>query len=790
MTAGRRSPSQHLAAGKEGPVRRAIAILLLVLGAAVAVFSQSRGGLPDSALPAPLGVNIHFTGEPKAELDLIKEAGFRLARMDMFWEQVERRPGAYDFAAYDALVAGLTRRSIRPLFILDYGNPLYDRADGKTLSPHTPEGQDAYARFCAAAAAHFRGKRIIWELWNEPNGFWTPRPNADDYASMALAAARAMRQADPTCTLIAPGVSGFDPRFVEHVLSRGLLTYLDAVSVHPYRDSPPETALPEFRRLRQLIDRYAEPGRQVPFACSEWGYSAAGMSEEQQGQYLARQWLTNLMAGSRLSIWYDWKNDGTDPKEKEHQFGTVQHDLRPKPAHRAAKALTQALSAYRFARRLEMGRPEDFVLLFTRGDMQALALWTTGSPDELYLPRGAIVDRATSWLGEAVGVVPRPAGPAVPLGPGPTYVRLKGASEELSVQAGWQATLESTSVDGGAQGAVRMAVSVRNPTGRPLPVAARVAAPSLLEGGWSTPVPPTVAAKQTVRLEWRGTWPLRAEQEVTVPVHLRLGRYSGRESVTFEVRNALWPEFRRRSDRVELLLHNRSREPFSGEVRLGMGAGEVRHPVRLAAGEALTTLKLAATAAPSRGGGLYDLRGTFLAPIELQRWQVVPVEPGGSSEWQVHVDGSPQVAPRQAQVSVTTAPGTDPPFRHALKCDFDLGRGWKFLRISPRQPPALEPGARRLGMWVYGDGAGGSVRCRFTDSRDQTFQPSAGEPVAWEGWRWVSMPLDGREAGFWGGPADGEVHGPVRWDSLLVFDPLGEAPRRGTLYFTGLTVEY
>jgi hypothetical protein len=216
----------------------------------------------------------------------------------------------------------------------------------------------------------------------------------------------------------------------------------------------------------------------------------------------------------------------------------------------------------------------------------------------------------------------------------------------------------------------------------------------------------------------------------------------------------------------------------------------VRRPVRLAHGERSTTVQLDPLRGERISGGLYDVRGQFVVPMEIDRVQPIPVEPPTSQGWRLHVDGSPEVQPREATLTVTEAPGADAPFPTAVRCDFDLGRGWKFLRVTLPQPPPLGPEPKRLGMWVYGDGAGGSIRCRYTDSQGQTFQPAAAEPVAWTGWRWISMPLDGREASFWGGPADGIVHGPVRWDTLLLFDPLGEAPRRGTLYFTGLTVEY
>jgi hypothetical protein len=225
------------------------------------------------------------------------------------------------------------------------------------------------------------------------------------------------------------------------------------------------------------------------------------------------------------------------------------------------------------------------------------------------------------------------------------------------------------------------------------------------------------------------------------------------------------------------------RLPDDGLVRKGGGAQRGAGPRAAGAG-----------VAPRRGfdlkGGLYDLRDQFILPLEIRRVQPIPVEQPDGKGWRVHVDGASGIQPREAALTVTQSPGTDPPFPRAVRCDFDLGRGWKFLRVTLPEPPAPGPEPKRLGMWIHSDGGGGSIRCRFTDSRGQTFQPAARSAVTWTGWRWISLPLDGRQAGFWGGPADGIVRGPTRWDTLFLFDPVGEAPRRGTLYFTGLTVEY
>ena len=99
--------------------------------------------------------------------------------------------------------------------------------------------------------------------------------------------------------------------------------------------------------------------------------------EERQAQYLARQWLSNLSEGVRLSIWYDWHEDGTDPKDTEHHFGTVRYDYAPKPAFLAAQALTQALGGYRFVKRLPLASHDDYLLLFAAAPPSK---WPRGRP--------------------------------------------------------------------------------------------------------------------------------------------------------------------------------------------------------------------------------------------------------------------------------------------------------------------------------------------------------------------------------------------------------------------------
>jgi len=248
------------------------------------------GEIPEPVIPAGVGVNIHFVTGHERDLDLIAAARFRFVRMDFGWSATETAKGEYRWSEYESLLANLEQRGMRAILILDYSNPLYEQevtstnplthqTHRTTASPQHEESVAAFAKWSAAAAQHFHGRHALWELWNEPNiDFWSPKPDVRQYSTLALAAAKAIRQIDPSATIIGPASSGFPWEFLETFFQSGILEYLDAVSVHPYREPKrsPETATVDYQKLRALIDRYKPIPRKgsIPILSGEWGYSS------------------------------------------------------------------------------------------------------------------------------------------------------------------------------------------------------------------------------------------------------------------------------------------------------------------------------------------------------------------------------------------------------------------------------------------------------------------------------------------------------------------------------------
>ena len=367
--------------------------ILLVAG------SLSAADLPGPILPQGVGVNIHFARGHERDLDLIAAAGFKFVRMDFGWAGIEREKGKYDWSAYDELTANLEKRGLRAIYILDYSNALYEETalsknpitgqeHKDTASPQHPESVEAFARWAAAAAKHFKDSRIIWEIWNEPNiTFWKPKPDVKQYTALALATAKAVREADPNATIIGPATSEVPVKFLEEFFAAGALAQLDAVSVHPYRSykKSPETAAEDYAKLRTLIEHYAPTPEKkgMPIISGEWGYSTfgKGVTLETQAAFAVRQQLANLLAGVPISIWYDWKNDGPDPNEREHNFGVVANDLKPKPAYSALQTMMRELNGFRIERRLKTDNTNDVLLLLTHSSgTRKLAAWTA-EPD-------------------------------------------------------------------------------------------------------------------------------------------------------------------------------------------------------------------------------------------------------------------------------------------------------------------------------------------------------------------------------------------------------------------------
>jgi polysaccharide biosynthesis protein PslG len=438
--------------------RRLLALSALVLPIAVGPSSTFAGSMSEFRIRAPLsgalplsvglqplsdaqhpkfpplvvgnnwGVNVH--GAAEADLDMIAALGLKFVRIDLTWEVTEKAPGVYDFAAYDVMARQLRARGLRPVFILNYSNPLYVKPVAirqksptvrKPSAPALPNAVAAFARWAAHAVSRFHEYGAVFELWNEPDldDFWPPQSNVQHYVALASAACRAIREATPEATIIGPAaakpptVSRASTPFLNAVLGSGLLGCLDGVSVHPYPHIPDlKYTARNWDLLRRLITQSQRgsaarrsqatrlrTGEDAPSAAlanrsvqlpipinSETGLTTGGGTilhrppdEAAQALYVVRMMLLDFESGVPISLWYDWRDDGDDASEPENRFGLVRRDRAPKPAYRALKSLLHVLSGFS----LECSKRDDdgqLSLVFGRPNASAkLVSWREGS---------------------------------------------------------------------------------------------------------------------------------------------------------------------------------------------------------------------------------------------------------------------------------------------------------------------------------------------------------------------------------------------------------------------------
>jgi hypothetical protein len=110
----------------------------------------------------------------------------------------------------------------------------------------------------------------------------------------------------------------------------------------------------------------------------------------------------------------------------------------PKPAYFALKTLTSVLHGYRFSKRLPVGSPDDYVLLFTKEKDVRIVAWTTSPAEQkVIIPANRGRFSITDHLGQSL----RPAGThkgklGITLTDAPQYLAPKRPNKILQKAAG------------------------------------------------------------------------------------------------------------------------------------------------------------------------------------------------------------------------------------------------------------------------------------------------------------------------------------------------------------------
>ncbi len=270
-------------------------------------------------------------------LKLCRKAGIVWVRdWSCKWHDIEPEPGRFTFEEVDPQIRRCLEEDLNVLGLLPFPSsdwasrgPALDEPDGyrarlKTIA-HAPKRVAPFQEYVRRTVAHFKDDVRWWQVFNEPlfTHYSLPRGGGytgEDYARWVKAFARAARQADPDCRILA-GIGGLSDGITnEHFaafFAAGGLEEIDAVDIHHYPGlRPPEAVAPTLTRLVELM---ARQGPRKPLWLTEYGYYAdddpthlpiphSGFntplpSEKVQVDYVAR-WTVLMLAGGVDKLFY------------------------------------------------------------------------------------------------------------------------------------------------------------------------------------------------------------------------------------------------------------------------------------------------------------------------------------------------------------------------------------------------------------------------------------------------------------------------------------------------------
>ncbi len=347
--------------------------------------------------PFVVGVCAHelHKGDPSGRAyAMMRDAGITSVRTDAHWAYVERQPGKLKIEpSWHHYLKQTAAHGLSTQFILGYGNVHY----GGGEKPRSEPVRAAFNRYVDFVAEALEGQVAYYEVWNE----WDVEDPHDpqftlDYTRLIADAAGIVRQREPDAKVLAGAVTsqGIESGFALRLLENGLMQSVDGLSLHPYvhcrgwRRNTPEAWIEWMTEVDKDLTRAA--GRPVPLYLTEMAWpshqGACGIDETLQAAYLARAFfLARTLPSIKGMWWYDFRNDGTDKTEREHNFGLVRQDFTPKPAYAVLAAISEIVSQYAYQGRQEDTDDDVVILRFARGEDELLVAWSSGKPRSVEL---------------------------------------------------------------------------------------------------------------------------------------------------------------------------------------------------------------------------------------------------------------------------------------------------------------------------------------------------------------------------------------------------------------------
>ena len=310
--------------------------------------------------------------DARRELDMLQSAGADTVRFDIGWSSLEQDgKGQYSstyIAKADAVFDAAAARGIKvittfwstPCWASSAPDTLKQDCSGawwnRDVQKYPPSDPGEYSEAAAFVANRWGDKMAAFEVWNEPDeanqSFLISPDPAYAYAQIVKAAYAPLKGARSTLPVIVGSVTFANRVFLEQLYDYGIQPYHDGISMHPYnekRDPDLHAAEPGLTKwnyrdgvpwIRDLMVKRGDAGKGLWL--TELGWTTCDdftskfcVTESQQAEYVNdafRIQREDRWDYVKAMIGYNLRNKGTDPADREDQYGLIRRDFSPKPS--------------------------------------------------------------------------------------------------------------------------------------------------------------------------------------------------------------------------------------------------------------------------------------------------------------------------------------------------------------------------------------------------------------------------------------------------------------------------
>lgn len=337
--------------------RIAVALVLLALQNKLTDSAPSVTALNPPSSPIPgtfFGMHIHNLGSSTPWPEIQFHA-WRLWDARVAWMQLEPEKGTWDFSKLDLDVNQAQAHGVEVLLTLGL-TPKWASARPDERCPYGSSGCFAepsdigdWRDYVRTVAMRYKGRIHAYEIWNEPNGFFTGR--TDQMVTLTREAQGILKGIDPQNIVVSPsGTSGeAGVQWLSGFLDAGGGNYVDVIAFHFYV-SPQKPEAIAALSIRVLGVMRSHGVATKPLWNTETGYimqdrltkvppsSAYGnlvLEEPQQSAYVARAYIVAWASDITRFYWYAWDDgymglteaDGKTLKPSALAYGKIEQWL-------------------------------------------------------------------------------------------------------------------------------------------------------------------------------------------------------------------------------------------------------------------------------------------------------------------------------------------------------------------------------------------------------------------------------------------------------------------------------